>query len=563
MVQYTCSSGTTARVPLTLVVVVAVVGVCTALALMPAAAPADAADTDDFVTVWRVNASDLAITIPVDGSTGSYDVDWGDGSTNSSVTGDISHTYDGAGDYTVRISGDFTRIKLGGDPANAEQLRSIEQWGDIRWSSMEGAFMNATNMGYNATDSPDLSGVTDMSRMFHLAHNFNGDISGWNTAGVTDMSGMFTAAALFNGDISGWDVSDVTDMSDMFRSAFTFNGDLSRWDTSSVTNMSGMFYHAFTFNGNVSVWDTSSVTDMRNMFWSARTFNGDISEWNTSGVTDMSGMFGDTNTFDSDISGWDVSKVTDMTNMFYQASSFSQNLGPWYITLNDTSVGGNDSYVAAITAQNTELREHSPTYGLAGADAYPDNANFTISGGVLSLNEGAPARDSYVVGINATGSLFGQNNTRAFEIDGQSNSPPPISTPTLTPLPSNSQPVADAGVNQTVSAGATVQLNGSSSSDPDGSVVSYSWTAPAGITLDNATAADPSFTAPTVESDTDYMFTLTVTDDDGATATTTVSVTVQGSAHPSSADSNPTTVSTFGLPTTFQEPPSEARKVCR
>ncbi|MDE0091599.1 MAG: PKD domain-containing protein [Thaumarchaeota archaeon] len=108
MVQYTNSLGTTARIPLTLIVIVG--GVCAALALMPAAAPVDAAGADDFVTVWRATASDKAITIPVGGSTGSYDVDWGDGSTNSSVTGDISHTYDAAGNYTVRISGDFTRI---------------------------------------------------------------------------------------------------------------------------------------------------------------------------------------------------------------------------------------------------------------------------------------------------------------------------------------------------------------------------------------------------------------------------------------------------------------------
>ena len=418
---------------------------------------------------------------------------------------------------------------------------------------MEGAFLNASNVKYGTTDSPNLSGVTDMSRMFYGANNFNGDLSGWKTSGVTDMSGMFTGVVLFTSDLSGWDTASVTNMSGMFSNAFSFTGDLSGWDTASVTDMSWMFHHAISFNGDISGWDTAGVTDMSGMFWSARAFNGDISGWDTASVTDMSGMFGATRAFNGDISEWDVSKVTDMTNMFYQASAFSQNLGPWYITLNDTSVGGDGSYAAAITAQNAELREHNATYGLAGADEYPDNANFTISGGVLSLNEGAPERDSYTVGITATGSLFGQDNARAFEIAGQSNSPPltPTPTPTLPPPTPNSMPVADAGVNQTVSEGATVQLNGSNSSDPDGSVVSYVWTAPVGITLDNATIADPPFIAPAVTSDTDYMFMLTVMDDDGATTTTEVFVTVRGSAPP------PIPV------TTLQEPPPPVQKICR
>ena len=50
-----------------------------------------------------------------------------------------------------------------GDGANADKLQSIEQWGDIQWESMRRAFAGAKNMVYNATDTPDLSAVTDMS----------------------------------------------------------------------------------------------------------------------------------------------------------------------------------------------------------------------------------------------------------------------------------------------------------------------------------------------------------------------------------------------------------------
>lgn len=84
--------------------------------------------------------------------------------------------------------------------------------------------------------------------------------------------------------------------------------------------------------------------------------------------------------------------------------------------------------------------------------------------------------------------------------------------------PPNSAPVARAGSAQTVASGATVTLNGTASSDGDGSVAGFSWTQTAGatVTLNNATTAQPSFVAPTVGSATTFTFSLVVTDNDGA-----------------------------------------------
>ena len=109
-------------------------GACAAFASLPATMPATAAaDADDFVTTWRVPANDKTITIPVNGADGTYSIHWGDGAASIGVSGDQSHTYASAGDYTVRISGDFTRIHLAGhDAANAQKLQRIDQWGDIR-----------------------------------------------------------------------------------------------------------------------------------------------------------------------------------------------------------------------------------------------------------------------------------------------------------------------------------------------------------------------------------------------------------------------------------------------
>ena len=57
-------------------------------------------------------------------------------------------------------------------------------------------------------------------------------------------------------------------------------------------------------------------------------------------------------------------------------------------------------------------------------------------------------------------------------------------------------PVANAGANQTVAVGSTVQLDGSAST---GSPLSYQWTPDRGaraVTLSSSTVANPTFTAP-------------------------------------------------------------------
>jgi hypothetical protein len=103
----------------------------------------------------------------------------------------------------------------------------------------------------------------------------------------------------------------------------------------------------------------------------------------------------------------------------------------------------------------------------------------------------------------------------------------------------NKAPSANAGHDQTVDEGTLVTLDGTTSSDPDGNTLTYLWTAPSGITLSSTSAAKPTFTAPEVNSDTQYNFTLVVSDGSLSSAPVSVLVTVKQVNKAPSANAGP------------------------
>ena len=67
----------------------------------------------DISTASTGKSNDDQFNINVQASGGyvfDYDVDWGDGSTDTNVTGSLVHTYAVAGEYDVKISGVFPNI---------------------------------------------------------------------------------------------------------------------------------------------------------------------------------------------------------------------------------------------------------------------------------------------------------------------------------------------------------------------------------------------------------------------------------------------------------------------
>ncbi|MFZ1808692.1 MAG: BspA family leucine-rich repeat surface protein [Cyclobacteriaceae bacterium] len=320
----------------------------------------DAGPQCNFITTWKTDnpgtSGNNQITIPTDGtSTYNYDIVWGDGMTDTGVTGDITHTYAAPGTYTVSISGAFPHIYFnnGGDK---EKILTVEQWGDIAWNSMFHAFYGCTNLTSTASDAPDLSGVTVLGGVFRGASAFNGPIGNWNVSTITDMQNVFSDASSFNQDIGSWQTGNVTGMNNMFRNASAFNQDIGSWSVGGVFNMNAMFSGASSFNQDIDSWIVSSVfnfsfmfsgatsfnqdlnswtfsnaNNMAFMFFNASSFNGNISSWSPAGVTNMSAMFGGASSFDQNINGWTVSAVLDMGGMFQNASAFNQDLNSWNV----------------------------------------------------------------------------------------------------------------------------------------------------------------------------------------------------------------------------------------
>ncbi len=88
-------------------------------------------------------------------------------------------------------------------------------------------------------------------------------------------------------------------------------------------------------------------------------------------------------------------------------------------------------------------------------------------------------------------------------------------------LPPNKPPVANPGGPYTGNAGDPVQFNGSGSSDPDGTITSYTWSFGDGTSGSGSTPTHVYASAAT------YPVTLTVTDDDGASTSASTSATVR------------------------------------
>ncbi|MEO8314278.1 MAG: PKD domain-containing protein [Pseudomonadota bacterium] len=209
------------------------------------------------------------------------------------------------------------------------------------------------------------------------------------------------------------------------------------------------------------------------------------------------------------------------------------------------TVNGNAVPVANAGAPQTVASGAAVTLnGGASSDADGTIASYSwtqTAGGTVTL--GNPT--SSTPGFTAPVGLVASTLTYQLIVKDNRGVPSTAASVTIT-VNANVAPVAIAGPPQSVQAGAAVTLNGTASSDSDGTIVAYAWTQTAGVavTLNNASTSTPSFAAPVGSVDSTLTFRLIVTDNAGAvSAASTVTVTAIRNFTPAASAGSAQTVS--------------------
>jgi RHS repeat-associated protein len=146
----------------------------------------------------------------------------------------------------------------------------------------------------------------------------------------------------------------------------------------------------------------------------------------------------------------------------------------------------------------------------------------------VPLNSAAQLSDAALVNPTFAADTKGTYIAQLVVNDGFVDSAP--ATVTISTL--NSAPVANAGPAQTVLAGATVQLNGSGSTDVDGDPLTFRWSITSKPSASNAVLSDPASVTPTFTADElgTYVVQLIVNDGNLDSVPTTVTIDTSDSA---------------------------------
>lgn len=360
---------------------------------------------NEFITVWKPGTSNL-IHFPGRGT--NFNVSWeeigfpqhsGNIDNITSTTefivnfGASSNPSPANATYKIKVSngnGVFNQVRFFDSSispiyiaSDREKILQVTQWGNITWQTFNNAFVWCSNLQITATDSPNLTQVTNMQEMFYMCFSLTGNssLSNWNTSNVTNMFYMFGDCPLFNAPIGNWNVSNVTNMSYMFDAALAFNQPISEWNVANVTTMQHMFHEAQSFNQDLSGWNVSNVVNMNEIFHDAQDFNQNLGNWNlnslTNGVDMLLGSGLSCQNYDSTLYGWSLNSNTpqnitlsNVSPLIYSHSA-AVNARNYLINTKGWAISGdtyNSNCASALSTSENKLDENISIYPNPVAD---------------------------------------------------------------------------------------------------------------------------------------------------------------------------------------------------
>lgn len=295
--------------------------------------PSVSENEDKFVAAFAVYPVDSNFaTISIAGI--SYQVDWGDGTTNAYTGGAIAYKQYGSSVYSgLTLQSDFRGYKtvlITATPLGTTNFRSINlsnRHFALPNSTMPSNFLDITISGptlNSITIQPASNGMVHrMLEKIKINKNLSGNYSSllfncFNlrsadlyTDNVTIFSSLFSSCYVLT-NVNLTDTSNVTDCGSMFSGCrnliyppffntqnvttmqLMFNActrlkTIPLYDTRKVTNMSTMFNTCYSLE-HVPYLDTSNVTNMSTMFQNCLNLTV-VPPFNTSKCTNFSSMF--------------------------------------------------------------------------------------------------------------------------------------------------------------------------------------------------------------------------------------------------------------------------------
>ena len=196
--------------------------------------------------------------------------------------------------------------------------------------------------------------------------------------------------------------------------------------------------------------------------------------------------------------------------------------------------GATDTDTATTTVPNAGPTAEANGPYSTNQTAGSTNAPVTISGAGSVDGDGGALTYAWDCDGTSVGSASSSNSTSCtYTDDGQYTGTLRVCDPegacdtdSFTVNVANMNPIADAGSGYTTNQGNAITVNGSGSTDADGTITTYKWDCDAndGISFSSGSSS-PSFVC-NYPDDGQYTLTLQVTDDDNATDTDTALVTV-------------------------------------